>query len=66
MVHHVAFCSETLSAFLGALEGANILVHAHMYGQIVSVAERFLAGGHGADEICPGLMVGQMGSKVLL
>ena len=65
MVHHVAFRPETLSAFLGALKGAYILVYAHMYGQIVSVAEGFLAGGHGADEIRPGLMVGQMGPKVL-
>ena len=43
MVHHVAFGAEALATVLRASEGAVVVVHAHMHGQIVPVVERFAA-----------------------
>ena len=39
VVHHVSFRPEALSAVLGALKGAEVVVHAHVNGQIVSIVE---------------------------
>ena len=60
MVHHVAFGAEALATVLRASEGAVVVVHAHVHRQIVAIVERFSAGGHWADEICPQLVVGQV------
>ena len=65
VVHHVSFGPEALSTVLWAFEGAVVVVHPHMNGQVVPVVEGFSTCWHSADEFCPRLMVGQVGLEIL-
>ena len=65
MVHHVSFGTEALSAVLRAVEGAVVVVHPHVDGQVMPVVEWFLTCWHSADEFRPRLMVSQVGFEVL-
>ena len=65
MVHHIALGPEALPTVLRAVEGAIVVVHPHVDGQVVPVVERFLTSWHSADKFCPRLMVGQVGLEVL-
>ena len=66
VVHHVTFGPEALSTVLWAFEGAVVVVHPHVDGQVVPVVEGFPTCRHSADEFCPRLMVGQVSLEVLL
>ena len=65
VVHHVTFGPEALSTVLWALEGAVVVVHPHVDGQVMSVVKGFPTGWHSADEFRPRLMVSQVGLEVL-
>jgi hypothetical protein len=65
VVHHVALGAETLSAVLGALERAVVVVHTHVDGQVMPVVKGFLARGHSADKVSARLVVGQVSLEEL-
>ncbi len=51
MVHHVALGAESFATFLGALEGAVIVVDTHVHGQIMTIVKRFAALGDWAHVV---------------
>lgn len=65
MVHHISLGAETLPAALRALEGSMVVVHPHVNRQVMSVVERFFAGGHSANKVSPRLVVGKVGLQEL-
>lgn len=65
MVHHISLGAETLPAALRALEGSMVVVHPHVNRQVMSVVERFFAGGHSANKVSPRLVVGKVNLQEL-
>ncbi len=66
MVNHVTLSAETLATVLGALEGAQVVVDAHVHRQIVSVVENFVAVRHRAGKTWPALVILQVSLKAAL
>jgi hypothetical protein len=66
MVHHVALGAEALTAILWAVEGAMVVVHAHVHRKVVPVVKGLATGRDRAHIICSRHMVCHVRPEVLL